>query len=179
MQNVNHCCNFNLEIRTLDAVEETIGVIGESEEENEDELNEVENEEQLLKHYFYSGYKYNEILLFLDKHHDISISYSTLLRRLQKHGLQRRCNRDAEEYAEKVRQARERIQAIIDGPGGLSGYRSMWHRLEIEGLRLPRSIVQAILKDVDPRGTALRRRHRLHRREYHSPGPNFAWHIDG
>ena len=151
----------------------------ESEEDDEDQMNEVETEEQLLKHYFYSGYAYNEILLFLEKHHDISISYSTLLRRLQKYRLQRRCDRDAEEYADKVQQARERIQAIIDGPGGLIGYRSVWHKLELEGLRLPRSIVQAILKDVDPRGTALRRRHILHRREYSSPGPNFAWHIDG
>lgn len=160
-------------------MEQAIGVFAESEEDDEEEINEAESEEQLLKHYFYSGYKYNEILLFLEKHHDIAISYSTLLRRLQTYGLQRRSNRDAEQYAAKVLQARERMQAIVDGPGGLSGYRSIWHRLEIEGLRIPRSIVQTILKDIDPRGTALRRRHRLHRREYKSPGPNFAWHIDG
>ena len=60
----------------MDAVEQAIEVIAESEEDDEDEMNETETEEQLLKHYFYSGCKYNEIILFLDKHHHVSISYS-------------------------------------------------------------------------------------------------------
>ena len=55
----------------------------------------------------------------------------------------------------------------------------MWHRLELEGLRVPRAIVAAILKEVDPEGTQLRKSHRLKRRVYRNPGPNYAWHIDG
>ena len=35
------------------------------------------------------------------------------------------------------------------------------------------------LKQLDPDGVNLRKRRRLHRRKYVSPGPNFAWHIDG
>ena len=31
----------------------------------------------------------------------------------------------------------------------------------------------------DPEGVQLRKRRRLRRRKYTSPGPNFVWHIDG
>ena len=55
----------------------------------------------------------------------------------------------------------------------------MWHTLEMEGLRVPRIVVQDILKEIDPEGTELTKAHRLKRREYHNPGPNYAWHIDG
>lgn len=54
----------------------------------------------------------------------------------------------------------------------------MWHTLEMEGLRIPRVIVQD-LKEMDPEGTESRRKHRLKRREYQNPGPNYSWHIDG
>ena len=36
-----------------------------------------------------------------------------------------------------------------------------------------------ILQEKDPEGVALRKRRRLIRRQYQSPGPNFCWHIDG
>ena len=49
----------------------------------------------------------------------------------------------------------------------------------MEGLRVPRSVVEELLKEIDPAGTTLRRRHRLRRRQYTNLGPNFAWHIDG
>ena len=39
--------------------------------------------------------------------------------------------------------------------------------------------MQRLLKDIDPEGTDSRRRHRLRRRIYRNPGPNYAWHIDG
>ena len=44
---------------------------------------------------------------------------------------------------------------------------------------MPRSIIQGLLLELDPSGTEARKRHRLKRREYVNPGPNFAWHIDG
>jgi hypothetical protein len=75
--------------------------------------------------------------------------------------------------------ARDRITAILAGPASSEGYRSMWHRLELEGLRVPRAVVAAILKELDPQGTQLRKSHRLKRRVYRNPGPNSAWHIDG
>ena len=45
---------------------------------------------RLIVNYFFCGYDYNEILLFLSKYHNCEMSYSTLLRRLKEYGLQRR-----------------------------------------------------------------------------------------
>ena len=36
---------------------------------------------------------------------------------------------------------------IINGPGSSGGYRTIWHTLEMEGLRVPRIIVQDMLKE--------------------------------
>ena len=55
----------------------------------------------------------------------------------------------------------------------------MWHTLRMEGLEVPRCVVASLLKGLDPEGTESRREHRLRRREYLNPGPNYAWHIDG
>ena len=40
-----------------------------------------------LRQYFSDGYDYDEILHFLDKNHNISISMSTFLRKLKSYGL--------------------------------------------------------------------------------------------
>lgn len=74
---------------------------------------------------------------------------------------------------------RQRISEIINGPGSSGGYRTVWHTLEMEGLRVPRIIVQDMLKELDPEGTLLRKAHRLKRRSYHNLGPNDTWHMDG
>ena len=74
---------------------------------------------------------------------------------------------------------RENIRVILDGPGCLGGYRAVWHTLCIQGIQVPRTVVQTMLKELDPEGSRQRRAHRLKRREYHNSGPNFAWHADG
>ena len=35
------------------------------------------------------------------------------------------------------------------------------------------------VRDLDPKGTALKRAHRLRKRSYMNPGPNFARDVDG
>ena len=50
-------------------------------------------------------------------------------------------------------EARTRIAKIINGPGSIRGYRTIWHTLELEGLRVPRIVVQEILRELDPVGT--------------------------
>ena len=52
--------------------------------DNEDE------EEILIKYYFYCGYEYKDILDFLVTYHNIEISERTLHRRLRMYGLSRR-----------------------------------------------------------------------------------------
>ena len=133
----------------------------------------LNGEEMALKYYFWQGYEYDVIVLFLSKFHGIEMSVRTLKNRFSSLGLRRK---DAEFNEGEVRQ---RIQQEIDGPGCLSGYRSMWHTLRREGYAIPRHLVQRLLKEMDPDGCEMRRRHRLQRRAYVNPGPNYCWHIDG
>lgn len=44
---------------------------------------------------------------------------------------------------------------------------------------IKRDVVMRLLKQLNPRGTALRTRRRFTRRTYHSMGPNYVWHVDG
>ena len=55
----------------------------------------------------------------------------------------------------------------------------MWHSLKMTGFHVPRYTIQTLLRDINPEGTESRRRHRLRRRVYSNPAPNYAWHIDG
>ena len=85
----------------------------------------------------------------------------------------RNINADEEEVTAAIRQE-------LNGPGCLRGCRSMWHCLRLHySIQAPRSMVQRILRALDPKGSDDRRSHRLIRRRYTSPGSNFAWHVDG
>ena len=59
------------------------------------------------------------------------------------------------------------------------GYRGVLHCLKMEGIRVPRIIVQDLLKAIDPEETEFRKKNRLKRRVYRNPGPNHTWHLDG
>lgn len=107
------------------------------------------------------------------------MSYSTLLRRFKKYGLMRRGLTSKETFGDTFLPVRGRINELLSGPGSSMGYRSLWHTLEMEGLRVPRVIVQDLLKEMDPEGSEFRRKQRLKRRTNQNPGPNFSWHIDG
>ena len=48
-----------------------------------------------------------------------------------------------------------------------------------EGTQVPRRFVEWSLKEIDPIGCELRRKHGIKRRQYINSGPNFAWHIEG
>ena len=142
------------------------------------EVLEAENEEEVIRYYFNHGYKYDEILCFLNKYHSINLSYRTFLRRLQLYNLRRR-NTIGTHPQLTNGYLRNKIRNLINGPASAGGYRVVWHFLEMDGIRVPRSIVRTILKELDPEGVERRRSHRLRRRKYSNPGPNFAWHIDG
>lgn len=126
-----------------------------------------------IKHYFKQGYEYNVIIEFLSKFHGISMSLRTLKNRLKMLGLTRKCTVFNEQ------ELRARILREINGPGSMSGYRSLWHTLRREGYMVPRKKVEDLLKELDPDGCETRRAHRLKRRAYLNPGPNYCWHLDG
>ena len=53
------------------------------------ELHEEDDEESLVRYYFYRGFEYKEILLLLLQNHDIQMSMATFKRRLRQYGLRR------------------------------------------------------------------------------------------
>ena len=138
-----------------------------------DEIFEKDDEEGLIGYYSFRGFEYEEIRLFLLKDHNTEISLSTLKRQIKRYGLKRQ----RPDY--NIDEVKVSIQQIINGHGCLQGYRAVWHTLQLRGMRVPRIIVQQLLREIDPEGTELREVHRLRRRTYHNPGPNYAWHCDG
>jgi len=131
------------------------------------------DEEEIIRYYFFRGFSYEEIRMFLQRKHAIEISISTLKRRIKSYGLRRK------QVDYDIAQVREAIVSIGNGHGSLLGYRSVWHALRLRGIQVPRLVVQELLREIDPEGTEQRKAHRLKRREYRNPGPNYAWHCDG
>ena len=130
-------------------------------------------EEIAIKYYFTEGYQYSVILEMLCKYHGIQMCMRTLKSRLSILGLYRR-SVDFDEG-----EIRARIQQELDGPGCMSGYRSVWHTLRLEGFQVPRQTVEQYLREMDPEGCEARTRRRLKRRVYVNQGPNCCWHMDG
>ena len=79
-----------------------------------------------------------------------------------------------ETFNDEFLKVQRRMTELINGPCSSLGYRSIWHILEMEGLWVPRVIVQDLFKEMDPEGTELHRKHCFKRRMYHNPGPNYA-----
>ena len=71
------------------------------------------------------------------------------------------------------------MQQQLQESGQCVGYRVMHMRLRKQGILIGRNNVRVLLRELDQRGVADRQRHRLKRRKYVTPGPNFVWHIDG
>ena len=98
------------------------------------------------------------------------------MRRLEQYRLYRRgknINYD------NLRLAYQTIEEIVHGPESSGGYRTVWHTLEMEGIRIPRKFVQMFLKEIHRAGYERRRQHSIRRRQYVNPGPDFSWDIDG
>ena len=143
---------------------------------NDESVNQEFNEDQATRYYFTRGFSYHEILLFLEKQHSHVISYSTLLRLLNQLGLHRRQkNVDHTHFT----RAYQRIEDIVNGPGSNGGYRAVWHTLKMEGTQVPQRFVECSLKEIDPFGCKLHRKHGIKRMQHIKSGPNFQWHIDG
>jgi len=91
--------------------------------------------------------------------------------------LQRRVFRGEESDIDDIVRA---IQRQLQHSGGSIGYRTMWRRIQQEhNLRVNQETVRQLLKVIDPMGVERRKRHRLSRRKYITPGPNYLWHADG
>ena len=128
----------------------------------------------LIERYFHLGFENQVILDFLKNRHGITISLSTLKRRLRDYGLKRRGAQIEDQ------EVREILLREISGPGQLRGYRAVWHSLRLKHhIHVPRERVANLLRELNPDGTRERRGRKLTRRRYISYGPNFCWHVDG
>lgn len=126
----------------------------------------------LIQYYFDLGLHYKEILKFLSVKHGITISMKTLKKILNRNGLFRRKNFD--NLFNVIQFVREELQ----GSGPLHGYRWMYSKCKERGFHVRKEDIRLILSTLDPLGTEMRRKRRLHRRVYFSKGPNFVWHVD-
>ena len=73
------------------------------------------DEKELITFYFNCGFSCNEIIQFLAKQHDISISYRTLCRHLKTYGLHRRGFNERADSEDILEVARQRITEILNG----------------------------------------------------------------
>ena len=110
--------------------------------DDDSEQDECANIEQLIQIYSKKGFEYEEMRLLLGKNHGISLSLSILKRRNKNLGPKRRrpsCN---------VNEVRTAILDIATGPQSAQVYRSVWHTLQMNGMRAPRKLVADILKPL-------------------------------
>ena len=73
-----------------------------------------DQQEELIRYYFYKGFTYQEICQFLSQYHDKEMSLSTLKRRVKQFGLRRR----NPEY--DVNLVRDAIISLLEGPDCIS-----------------------------------------------------------
>lgn len=131
---------------------------------------------EVIKRYFHRGYPYDVIVGLLKKREGLQMCVRTLKRRLRCLGLKRKGNAKIMDDSE----IRNVIREEMEGPGSLSGYRSIWHALRLRHhVHVPRNLVAKIMKEIDPDGVEERRSRRLKRRTFSSKGANASWHLDG
>lgn len=80
---------------------------------------------------------------------------------MKAYGLGRRGFFTKDDSNSTIQIARQYVSEIINGPGLSGEYRTIWHTLTMEGLQVPCTIVQDILKELDPEGLQLRKAHHL------------------
>lgn len=129
--------------------------------------------EELIKHYFLSGFSYKEIIASLSTNHNIEISLRHLNRILRSLNLFRRHNHIEPE------EALNRISEQLRGSASCFGYRLMHQKLRSDGINVDRETVRLALKELDPEGVTSRTNKRFKRRKYVCRGPNSTWHLDG
>ncbi|EDO30927.1 predicted protein [Nematostella vectensis] len=127
--------------------------------------------------YFSQDYTNKEIASFLVLRHGLVISVRTVKRTLKLLYL-RRARSGNESPMEAIVYAV--VQMLENSCGSFLEYRQLtkWLRRKFQ-LIVTRDTIMKCIRIIDPEGVERRRRRRLKRRKYVTPGPNFLWHIDG
>ena len=123
------------------------------------------------------GFTNAEIVGFLLLQHGIICSVRTVKRILRRLRL-KRAGRNNESPIEHIVFAI--VEELENSCGSFMGYRQLTRRLRLKyNLQVRRDTVMKSLRIIDPEGVECRKRRRLKRRRYGTPGPNFLWHVDG
>ena len=100
---------------------------------------------------FQEDFNIKVLLISSKKRHGIVISERTLRNRLNEYGLRRRSP------SSDINDVRRAMHELLNGPGNMGGYRSMWHALRTQGLQVPRRMVEQVVRELDPEGYQSRR----------------------
>ena len=136
----------------------------------------MESAWESLQRMFGNGHPYEEIVEYLCVHCEIDVCLSTFKRWLRANGMRRRPLQSVHANYSTVINA---FGKELEGSGAGVGYRRVTKALTDQGIICKIDDVRCIIKALDPEGVSLRKRRRLHRRNYFSSGPNYAWHTDG
>ena len=133
--------------------------------------------EHLIRNYFLQDFTNIEIVGFLALQHGVTISVRTVKRILNRMKLKRACLAN-ESALEQIVSAV--LNELENSCGSFTGYRQLTRRLRRKyNLSVRRDTIMKCLRVIDPEGVERRKRRRLKRRRYVTPGPNFIWHVDG
>ena len=129
--------------------------------------------DDIIRHYTLKGFTQKEIVSLLLSVHNVQVSVRTVKRTVKELELTKQTSRGT--YTRAVQFAQQHLQ----GSAQCLGYRAFWKRLQQNDIHISQKKTLELLRLLDGKGVAERKRGAIRRRNYVNPGPNFAWHVDG
>ena len=74
---------------------------------------------------------------------------------------------------------RDAVLVLLDGSESSREYRSIWHSLQMNGMRVLMTVIDQLVRELDSDEVHKRKAHPLKRRTYQNAGPDHLWHYDG
>ena len=68
---------------------------------------------------------------------------------------------------------------LLDGSESPREYRSIWYGLQMNGMRVPMTVIDQLARQLDSVEVHERKAHPLRRRTYQNAGPDHFWYYDG
>lgn len=133
----------------------------------------MDNRCNLVSLYHCLGLNHKEIVSRLEAVHGDRFSVRTLKRILKQLGLRRRKG-----FSDLLDVMCFVIEQCEES-GILHGYKWFHQKCLLRGLIVTQETIRLLLQILYPEAVGIRKRRRLQRRKYSSPGPNAVWHMDG
>ena len=111
--------------------------------------------EELIKRYFWKGYKYDEIILLLEKRHHVQISRRSFQIYVNQLGLFRK------NWHINSVSLLEDVQQYLEENGSSHGYRNVQQRLMSRAIQYSKEAVRVALNVLDQEGVSRRKAHTI------------------